>query len=90
MGKLKGYITSEKPIIAFHELLEKSYPLKTTPLKYEYLNVLDKNADSRDTIVEVVSRLYHEFKGTGSPYKLKVYYLYHNSGHCTHNPVNWL
>ena len=29
-------------------------------------------------------------KGTGSPYKLKVYYLYHNSGHCTHNPVNWL
>ena len=27
-------------------------------------------------------------KGTGSPYKLKVYYLYHNSGHCTHNPVN--
>ena len=28
-------------------------------------------------------------KGTGSPYKLKVYYLYHNSGHCTHNPVNW-
>ena len=62
MGKLKGYITSEKPIIAFHELLEKSYPLKATPLKYEYLDVLDENADSRDTIVEVVSRLYHEFK----------------------------
>ena len=31
----------------------------------------------------------HHIQFSGSPYKLKVYYLYHNSGHCTHNPVNW-
>ena len=37
----------------------------------------------------VVIQVMEVFKGTGSPYKLKVYYLYHNSGHCTHNPVNW-
>ena len=47
--------------MAFHELLEKSFPLQATPLNYEYLDVLDENADSRDTMVEIVSRLYHEF-----------------------------
>ena len=61
MGKLKGYIKSEDAIMAFHELLEKSFPSQATPLKYEYFDVLDENADSRDTMVEVVSKLYHEF-----------------------------
>ena len=61
MGELKGYVKSEKPIHALHQLLEISYPLHPTIASYAYLEVLDETADCRDTIVDVLSRLYHEF-----------------------------
>ena len=52
---------SEEPIRSLHELLENTYPLYCSSSTYEYLDVLDENADSRDTMIEVVTRLYHEF-----------------------------
>ena len=52
---------SEDPIRSLHELLEKTYPLECSSSTYEYLDVLDENADSRDTMIELVTRLYHEF-----------------------------
>ena len=52
---------SEEPIRSLHELLEKTYPLECSSSTYEYLDGLDENADSRDTMIEVVTWLYHEF-----------------------------
>ena len=39
-----------------------STPLQAFPTEYVYLNVLDQNADSRETIAEVISMLHIEFK----------------------------
>ena len=64
MGELQGHAKYEKTIHAFPELLEKCTPSSSPPptiLKYTYLEVLDENADSRDTMVDVISRLHHEF-----------------------------
>ena len=42
---------SEEPIRSLHELLEKSYSLQCSSSTYEYLDVLDENADSHDTMI---------------------------------------
>ena len=44
-----------------HELLEKTFPVTVSQAKYEYLDVLDQNADSQDTIQDVLARLHQEF-----------------------------
>ena len=56
--------------------------LDLRPRFYFIIKIVDKYQSL--TLTEV-----NFLKGTGSPFKPKVYYLYHNSGHCTHNPVNW-
>ena len=56
MGELTSQIWS-----SFHELLEKAFPVTVSEAKYEYLDVLDQNADSRDTMQDVVVSLYQEF-----------------------------
>ncbi len=61
LGTQKQLVTFEKPIQSLHELLEKSYPIQCSPSVYEYLDVLDENADSRDTMIGVMTRLHHEF-----------------------------
>jgi len=52
---------SDLPFSSLHDLLEVAFPVHTFPAKYEYLNVLDQNADCRDTIADVLSGLHKEF-----------------------------
>ena len=52
---------SDLPFSTLHDLLEVAFPVHTFPAKYEYLNVLDQNADCRDTIADVLSGLHKEF-----------------------------
>ena len=59
-AEIKGELTSQI-WSSFHELLEKAFPVTVSEAKYEYLDVLDQNADSRDTMQDVLVRLYQEF-----------------------------
>ena len=59
-ASIKGMI-SDLPFSSLHDLLEVAFPVHTFPAKYEYLNVLDQNADCRDTIADVLSGLNKEF-----------------------------
>ncbi len=61
LGTQKQLVKFERPIQSLHELLEKSYPIQCSPSVYEYLDVLDENADSRDTMIGVVTRLHYDF-----------------------------
>ncbi len=61
LGTQKQLVKFEKPIQSLHELLEKSYRIQCSLSVYEYLDVLNENADSRDTMMGVVTRLHHEF-----------------------------
>ena len=47
---------------SLQDFLSTSTPLQVTPTEYVYFNVLDQNADSRETISEVISILHTEFK----------------------------
>ena len=46
---------------SLHKLLEKTFPVTVSQAKYEYLDVLDQNADSQDTIQDVLAHLHQEF-----------------------------
>ena len=61
LGQQRGCVESNIPLTSFQELLNQVFPQQVKPACYEYLDVLDQSADSRDTIVEVLSRIYHEF-----------------------------
>lgn len=52
--------TSNKTL-PFLTFLEKIFPHKPLPSKYVYMDVLNQNADSQETIGDVVSRLHKEF-----------------------------
>ena len=58
---MKGMLSTDLPFFSLHELLEKVFPIQVSPANYEYLDVLDQNADSRDTIIDVLSCLHEEF-----------------------------
>ena len=54
--------TTEQKHLSLHHLLEKIYPQSKPSSKYVYLEVLDQTADSRETILDVINRLYKEFE----------------------------
>ena len=58
---MKGMLSTDLPFFSLHELLERLFPIQVSPANYEYLDVLDQNADSSDTIIDVLSHLYEEF-----------------------------
>ncbi len=60
LAEIKGMLTADLTFTSLDELLQKEFPVQASPAKYEYLDVLDQNADCRDTIVDVLSHLHQE------------------------------
>ena len=54
-------LASQTKDSTFIPVLSKIFPHSPMQSKFVYLNVLDQNADSQETIHDVISRLYQEF-----------------------------
>lgn len=54
--------SQNKKIISLQTFLMEAQKVSCSKALYTYLNVLDQNADNKDTIADVLSLLYDEFK----------------------------